>query len=110
MEVFSFPLVHNGSLRKNYFNSLTFSCSSFSTTISRNICMVFAQYVGHINEIQGLRHYLSVNLIFILTAFSFSFEVNNFNSVNETSNPVAGPVDVMIFLSNTMCLSRTFAP
>ena len=42
--------------------------------------------------------------------FTFSLLVNISNSLKATSNPVAGPVDVIMFLSITILWSLTFAP
>jgi hypothetical protein len=49
--------------------------------------------------------HLFVNLIYFFTSSTFFVEVNISNSLNATSNPVAGPVDVIIFSSITTCLS-----
>lgn len=44
------------------------------------------------------------NLIYFFTSSTFLVEVNISNNLNETSKPVAGPVDVIILLSITIYL------
>ena len=48
--------------------------------------------------------------MYFFTAFTFPLSVSNSNKANATSTAVAGPVDVIIFLSITILSSFTIAP